>query len=33
MNYLKKNSDKILFLVGVTFVTLGIYWIVKSLKK
>lgn len=33
MKYLQKNSDKILFVVGITLATLGIYWIVKSLKN
>lgn len=33
MNWMKKHSDGILFVVGVSLVTLGIYWIWKALKK
>lgn len=33
MKYLKKHDDTILFICGVTLVTLGIYWIYKALKK
>lgn len=32
MKYLQKNSDKIMFAIGITLVTLGIYWIVKALR-
>lgn len=33
MKYLQKNSDKIMFVIGITLVTLGIYWIVKAFRN
>lgn len=33
MNYLKKHSDGILFAVGVSLITLGLFWVYKALKK
>ena len=33
MKFLKKHGDAILFIVGITLVTLGLYWIWKALKK
>lgn len=33
MKFVKQYAKEILIVVGITIVTLGIYWLVKSLKK
>ena len=33
MNWLKKNSDGVLFVIGISLVTVGLYWIYKALKR
>ena len=33
MNYLRRHSDTILFVCGITLITLGLYWVWKALKK
>lgn len=32
MKYLKEHSDGVLFVIGISLVTLGLYWIWKALK-
>lgn len=32
MKFLKKHSDGILFILGITLATLGLYWVYKALK-
>lgn len=33
MKFIKQYMKEILIIVGITIITLGIYWIVKSCKK